>query len=438
VSEASGDPIGEYLAELRAGLRTPPARTAEILAEAEDHLRESAAAARRAGHLSEAAAQRAAVEAFGPAKAVTRAHRPRATAFAAAAGLKAWPLLAAYLLLSAVAGALLLCGEVVTSGHAFTRATATDLLRGDRKITIFTLTGAPHLAQAVAVFGGCALAGGLLVAGLLFVRPRSRRSGLALLRLPRGLVPLAAAIGLIALGVAGYQLLSDFELGWLPRLTGSYELVEGGTCAAVLTGVGCAMWALANVLSDPAEARPAGRAGRPPASAYIAEVSLKAGQLLGGYLLLSALLGGLLLFVDVASSPLTIAAPGEVAAAFGGCVLAGVVLIAGFAIPRRRRRQSDSAPARPPRGVFLLASVIALLALAFAEYKFFAGDVMGTLHEPDGISDLILGSQWAAVLLGAGWALRTLVFLVRWAASGGRGTRKATPPGNNPDLAAAG
>ena len=32
----SGDPIDEYVAALRAGLRTPPARTAEILAEAED------------------------------------------------------------------------------------------------------------------------------------------------------------------------------------------------------------------------------------------------------------------------------------------------------------------------------------------------------------------------------------------------------------------
>ncbi len=112
----SGDPIADYLAELRAGLRTAPARTAEILAEAEDHLRESAAAVRQAGHLSEAAAQRAAIEAFGPARQVTRAHRPPLTAFAAAAGLKAWPLLAVYVLVSAVAGALLLWRETVTSG----------------------------------------------------------------------------------------------------------------------------------------------------------------------------------------------------------------------------------------------------------------------------------------------------------------------------------
>jgi hypothetical protein len=33
------DLIAQYLAQLRAGLRTPPERTEQILAEAEDHLR---------------------------------------------------------------------------------------------------------------------------------------------------------------------------------------------------------------------------------------------------------------------------------------------------------------------------------------------------------------------------------------------------------------
>jgi len=46
--EATGDPVEEYLAALRAGLRTPPGRTDEIVAEAEDHLRESAAAGQAA------------------------------------------------------------------------------------------------------------------------------------------------------------------------------------------------------------------------------------------------------------------------------------------------------------------------------------------------------------------------------------------------------
>ncbi len=40
----SGDLIGEYLDQLRAGLRVAPGEAELILAEAEDHLRETAAA----------------------------------------------------------------------------------------------------------------------------------------------------------------------------------------------------------------------------------------------------------------------------------------------------------------------------------------------------------------------------------------------------------
>jgi hypothetical protein len=42
-------PVDEYLSQLRASLRTRPAQASEILAEAEDHLRESVAAGLRAG-----------------------------------------------------------------------------------------------------------------------------------------------------------------------------------------------------------------------------------------------------------------------------------------------------------------------------------------------------------------------------------------------------
>jgi HAAS len=77
----SGDLIAGYLAELGAGLRTPPERTAEILAEAEDHLRESAAAGVAIG-MREREAQEAAISAFGSVRAVLRAHnlRPRPVA----------------------------------------------------------------------------------------------------------------------------------------------------------------------------------------------------------------------------------------------------------------------------------------------------------------------------------------------------------------------
>jgi HAAS domain-containing protein len=434
----SGDPIADYLAELRASLRTSPARTAEILAEAEDHLRESATAARQAGHLSEAAAQRAAIEAFGPAKAITRAHRPPVTAFAAAAGLKALPLLAVYVLLSALAGAFLLWGEGgLSHGHSFAPVTTTDHFHGDRKITVFALIGTPHLWQAAAIFGGCVLAGALLVAGFLLVERRGRRSGLALVRLPRGLFPLVAAIVLVAFGVFEFQIQRSYELGWLPGMTGSYELIEGSSFAAELTGVACALWALAVVIGDPAGVEGARRGRRPLASAYAAEAGLKAGQLLGGYLLLSALIGGLLLYLDIVESPIPMPDPGQLTAALAGCVLTGVLLVAGFGAVRQRRLRSGLAPVRLPRGLSLLASAIVLLVLALAEYKYFAGDVTGTLRESEGIVLLILGSQWAAVLLGVGWVLRTVISLVRWALSSWRAPGEAAPPGNT-DLATAG
>ncbi len=69
-----GDPIQRYLTRLRAGL---PARdTDRILAEAEDHLRETVAAGLAVG-LTEAEAQEAAISSFGSVRAVVRAHTTR-------------------------------------------------------------------------------------------------------------------------------------------------------------------------------------------------------------------------------------------------------------------------------------------------------------------------------------------------------------------------
>jgi HAAS len=82
VAGVTGDLIAGYLAELKAGLRRlPQERTAEILAEAEDHLRESVAAGVAIG-MTEREAQEAAISAFGSVRAVVRAHnlRPRQVA----------------------------------------------------------------------------------------------------------------------------------------------------------------------------------------------------------------------------------------------------------------------------------------------------------------------------------------------------------------------
>jgi hypothetical protein len=74
------DLIGAYLAELRAKLRTPDAEL--VLAEADDHLRESVAAGLAIG-MSEREAREAAISAFGSVRAVVRAHTFRKDQLAA-------------------------------------------------------------------------------------------------------------------------------------------------------------------------------------------------------------------------------------------------------------------------------------------------------------------------------------------------------------------
>jgi hypothetical protein len=75
-------PVEEYLRQLRVGLRTRPEETSRILAEAEDHLRESVAAGLAAG-LTETEAAEAAISSFGTIRAVVRAHQtPRGQAAA--------------------------------------------------------------------------------------------------------------------------------------------------------------------------------------------------------------------------------------------------------------------------------------------------------------------------------------------------------------------
>ena len=70
----SGDPIQQYLHQLRTSLRSRDAE--RIVAEAEDHLRETITAGLAAG-LTEREAQEAAISSFGSVRAVVRAHVTR-------------------------------------------------------------------------------------------------------------------------------------------------------------------------------------------------------------------------------------------------------------------------------------------------------------------------------------------------------------------------
>jgi hypothetical protein len=92
MSGVAPDLIAGYLEELRAGLRVPAAEAELIAAEAEDHLRETAAAGIAIG-MTKLEAQQAAISSFGPVRAVVRAHRRR-TVTAGGAAMAAWKLAA--------------------------------------------------------------------------------------------------------------------------------------------------------------------------------------------------------------------------------------------------------------------------------------------------------------------------------------------------------
>jgi uncharacterized membrane protein (DUF485 family) len=90
MSGTGTDLIAGYLAELRAGLWAPAAEAELIVAEAEDHLRETATVGMAIG-MTELEAQQAAISSFGSVRAVVRAHRRRMVT-AGDAVMAAWKL----------------------------------------------------------------------------------------------------------------------------------------------------------------------------------------------------------------------------------------------------------------------------------------------------------------------------------------------------------
>jgi hypothetical protein len=112
-------PVEEYLRQLRASLRTRPEETSRILAEAEDHLRESVAAGLAAG-LTETEAAEAAVSSFGAVRAVARAHhtrRGRAAATFVGLVTAIWLLVGTVLMSVFAVGSVMVVVIVATGPH---------------------------------------------------------------------------------------------------------------------------------------------------------------------------------------------------------------------------------------------------------------------------------------------------------------------------------
>jgi hypothetical protein len=207
--EGNRDLIAAYLDKLRAGLRMPPEQAEAIVAEAEDHLCETAAAGLAVG-MTELEAQQAAISCFGPVRAVVRAHHHRG-AMAGEAAMAAWNLVA---VLAATIGA----GGLVNVGI---------------KVLFWP---PPAGAQLVglgpagrAVLYGALMAGGVIaVTGYRLIRRRRRRYRAG--STPLGsLVPAAffliVAVVLLALNLTGVVLQETLNT---PTFSGSVTWAGGG------------------------------------------------------------------------------------------------------------------------------------------------------------------------------------------------------------------
>jgi hypothetical protein len=223
---SQGDLIGEYLVALRASLRVAPGEGGLIVAEAEDHLRETVAAGLAAG-MTEREAQEAAISAFGSVRAVVRAHEstPGRLLKGRTAGavlgdmfLAAWKL-AGLGLIAVGASGLVVALMNRTLGRAFTgqapagvRFPAADcaywmtLWPGARTCAAAHLLEASSDGVVLRVAGG--VAGVALLEGYVIARYLLRRRGRGPAVLLAGYFPVlaACAFGAGALGLALSQL----------------------------------------------------------------------------------------------------------------------------------------------------------------------------------------------------------------------------------------
>jgi hypothetical protein len=202
--------IDDYLNELRARLRGPAAERDRILAETQDHLRESVAASVAAG-LTETQAQEAAINAFGSVRAVARAHT-RHRGWLADAGLVVWKL--GWLSLLGIAVADVAQAWVLRRVVTASAVIASGPDRGT------VIPGGPSASHQLLVQAAIMLAAGLVLA-----------SGYAVVRHRRG----ALLGGYFPLVAAAFFLVgapTSFEAAGPNSFTG-LAFAAAGTCLAV-------------------------------------------------------------------------------------------------------------------------------------------------------------------------------------------------------------
>ena len=200
------DQIAEYLGQLRSGLLTSRRRAQLILDEAEDHLRESAAAGLAAG-LTEGEAQRSAIASFGSVRAVVGAHAAARHGAVIAAMtevvLAGWRLVTIYLLADFAAGLAwqLVGGRVIRLiwGVAMPVAGATHQLQARPAVCascrpISSTTAGIYSYPTTPLWVGAGVVGVALLGGLALIRYWQRRSGRVRPRLLGTYSPIPGAI----------------------------------------------------------------------------------------------------------------------------------------------------------------------------------------------------------------------------------------------------
>jgi hypothetical protein len=220
------DLIEEYLSDLRASLELAPEEAGLVVAEAEDHLRETAACGLTAG-MTEHEAQQAAISAFGYISAVVRAHASRPADFirgrtpAAILGdliLAGWRLAATGLIAVGISGLVVLLMNLAF-GRAFTgqAPAGVSFQKADCAYWMSLWPGArtcatAHMLEAssdaVVLRAGAGVIGVALLVAYGVVRYLQRRHGRGPVVVLAGYFPLLAAgvFGAGALGLALAQL----------------------------------------------------------------------------------------------------------------------------------------------------------------------------------------------------------------------------------------